>query len=72
MSTNPSFSPSRRPPSSRPPAPAKPPCTIHPSAVISDRAILTGTHPISIAENTVLHPYARIDSTNGPVELGRG
>ncbi|KAK4938773.1 hypothetical protein LTR28_009521 [Elasticomyces elasticus] len=66
MSTNPSFSPSKRPPSSRPPAPAKPPCTIHPSAIISDRAILTGTHPISIAENTVLHP------TNGPVELGRG
>lgn len=50
---------------------AKPPCTIHPSTVISDKAIITGTFPVVIAENCIIHPFAKISSTAAPVHIGR-
>ncbi|KAF4554869.1 Hypothetical protein D9617_3g019380 [Elsinoe fawcettii] len=49
---------------------SKPPCKIDPTATISDKAILVGSHPITIGARTVLHPFAKVDSTNGPVSLG--
>ncbi|KAI5236999.1 hypothetical protein E4T43_08217 [Aureobasidium subglaciale] len=49
----------------------KPPCTIHPSAIISDKAVIVGTHPVSIGENVVLHPFAKITSNTGAVRIGK-
>ncbi|KAL2016925.1 hypothetical protein VTK56DRAFT_2842 [Thermocarpiscus australiensis] len=42
-----------------------------PSITISDSALLTGTHPISIASDSVIHPRARLDSLRGRVTIGR-
>ncbi|KAJ9618718.1 hypothetical protein H2203_008922 [Taxawa tesnikishii (nom. ined.)] len=65
--------------SRRPAAPAnrssvsllpRPPCTIHPSAIISDKAIISGTYPVTIGENTVVHPYAKLSTANAPVVIG--
>lgn len=50
---------------------AKPPCQIHSLAVISDKAQLTGSYPVEIGENTILHPYAKIVSEAGPVFIGK-
>lgn len=47
-----------------------PPCTIDPTAVIADKAQLTGSHPVTIAEHVVLHPYARIRAEGGSVTIG--
>jgi len=49
----------------------KPPCSIHPSAIISDKAVIVGTHPVSIGENVVLHPFAKIVSNTGAVRIGK-
>lgn len=49
---------------------AKPPCTIHSTAIISDRAQLIGTYQVTIGENVVIHPYARIRAESGPVTIG--
>ncbi|KAF2770583.1 trimeric LpxA-like protein [Teratosphaeria nubilosa] len=49
---------------------AKPPCQIHPSAVIAEKAVLVGTHQVTIGPNTILHPYAKISAENGPVVIG--
>ena len=54
------------------PLPTRPPTSIHATAIISDKAQLTGTHPISIGANTVIHPFAKIDSTFGEVSIGEG
>lgn len=48
----------------------KPPCSIHPSAIISDKAIITGTHPVTIGEGCVIHPFAKITSAVAPVRIG--
>ncbi|KAI9714430.1 MAG: hypothetical protein M1820_000391 [Bogoriella megaspora] len=48
----------------------KPPTEISPSAVIADKAILSGTHMITIGTNSVIHPYAKIVSNYGPVTIG--
>lgn len=57
---------------SRPPSAPKPPTTIAPTAIISETASLTGTHPISLAANSVIHPRAKLVSTYGPVKVGEG
>lgn len=49
----------------------KPPCSIHPSAIISDKAVIVGTHPVSIGENVVLHPFAKVVSNTGAVRIGK-
>lgn len=49
----------------------KPPCSIHPSAIISDKAVIVGIHPVSIGENVVLHPFAKITSNTGAVRIGK-
>ncbi|KAI4789568.1 hypothetical protein E4T44_13077 [Aureobasidium sp. EXF-8845] len=38
----------------------KPPCSIHPSAIISDKAVIIGTHPVSIGENVELFVLEKI------------
>ena len=53
------------------PSLSKPPTTIHPSAVVAEKAILTGPHPITIGANAVIHPFARIVSNAGPVTIGQ-
>ena len=50
---------------------SKPPCKIDAKAIISDKAILIGSHLITIGEGTVIHPYAKIDSTHASVAIGR-
>ena len=55
--------------SNPPPAP-RPPTSIHPEAVIADKAVLSGANLITIAENVIIHPYARLDSSGGAVTIG--
>lgn len=50
---------------------AKPPCTIHPSAIIADKAQITGSHQVAIGESAVIHPYARIRAEGGRVTIGK-
>ncbi|KAF2460601.1 hypothetical protein BDY21DRAFT_276607, partial [Lineolata rhizophorae] len=50
----------------------KPPATIDPTAVVAAHAVLVGTHPIRIGRGAVVHPYARLVSTHGPVDVGDG
>lgn len=49
---------------------AHPPCTIHPTAVVADKVLIFGTHPVHIAEHAVLHPYSRIRAEGGSVTIG--
>lgn len=59
--------------SSRPSASSlapKPPCSIHPSAIISDKAVITGTHPVTIGPGCIIHPFAKITSAFAPVQIG--
>ena len=48
----------------------KPPVEFHPSCVVDGNAYLTGTHTITIGANSVIHPKARLNSTNGPIAIG--
>ncbi len=50
----------------------KPKCNIQPSAVIADRAQLTGSHTITIGEDVFVHPYAKIKAEHGNVQIGKG
>jgi dynactin-6 len=54
------------------PAPPKPPTKIHPTAIIANHALLTGTYPITIGAGAVIHPYAKIIASEGPVDIGEG
>ncbi|KAH0611966.1 uncharacterized protein H6S33_010018 [Morchella sextelata] len=59
-------------PPKRAPAPEiKPPVDFSPSIVLADSASLTGTHRVRIASNTVVHPRAKLNSTLGPITIGR-
>ena len=49
----------------------KAPVNFSSSIVISDSAILTGTYPITISSESVIHPRAKMDSHSGPVNIGR-
>ncbi|KAK4545884.1 hypothetical protein LTR36_002448 [Oleoguttula mirabilis] len=56
---------------SAPAAPAvKTPCHIHPSAIVADKAQITGAHAVEIGENAVIHPYAKIRAEGGKVVIG--
>jgi len=57
--------------STLPPAP-KPPTTLSPSLTIDSTAVLTGTHPIILGNNTIIHPRTRFTSTHGPITVGNG
>lgn len=50
---------------------AKPPCQIHASAVVAEKASITGSHTVELGENTVVHPHATIKAENGKVIIGQ-
>lgn len=49
---------------------ATPTITIDPTANVSDKASLTGTHAITIGLRAIIHPFARLDSSAGPIDIG--
>ncbi|KAG7286229.1 hypothetical protein NEMBOFW57_008535 [Staphylotrichum longicolle] len=49
----------------------KPPVHFSSSITIADSAVLTGTHPIAIHSESVVHPRARLDSLAGRLTVGR-
>jgi dynactin-6 len=54
------------------PVAPKPPTTIDPSAIVANHATLTGVFPITVGANAVLHPYSKVVSVAGPVQIGEG
>jgi dynactin-6 len=54
------------------PAAPKPPATIDPSAIVANHATLAGVFPVTIGANAIVHPYVKIVSMAGPVEIGEG
>lgn len=54
------------------PAAPKPPTSLASALVIADNASLTGTHPIILGANTVVHPRTKLTSTYAPVKIGSG
>lgn len=52
--------------------PSTPLYTIDPTAHVSPKATITGTHPISIGANCVIHPYATLDSSVTSLTIGAG
>jgi dynactin-6 len=49
----------------------KPPVHFSSSITIADSALLTGTHPIAIHSESVVHPRAKLDSLAGRITIGR-
>lgn len=49
----------------------KPPVNFSSSLIISDNAILTGTHSITIQSESVVHPRSRFESSQGSILVGR-
>ena len=43
-----------------------------PTCLIAQHAGFTGTQPITVGPNVVLHPHAKVSSTLAPVVLGEG
>lgn len=41
------------------------------SITIADSAVLTGSNPITIATESVIHPRARLESLGGRITIGR-
>lgn len=49
----------------------KAPVNFSSSITIADSAILTGNHTINISSESVVHPRAKLDSSNGRITIGR-
>ncbi|KAK6956940.1 hypothetical protein Daesc_002222 [Daldinia eschscholtzii] len=49
----------------------KAPVNFSSSIIIADSALLTGNHTINISSETVIHPRAKLDSSNGRITIGR-
>jgi dynactin-6 len=49
----------------------KPPVNFSSSITIADTAMLTGSNPITISSESVIHPRAKIDSLGGRINIGR-
>lgn len=45
---------------------------LDPTVLVAQHAQLTGTQPITIGPNAVLHPHSKISSALAPVVLGEG
>lgn len=41
------------------------------SLIISDSAILTGIHTITLRTESLVHPRARLESSTGPIDVGK-
>ena len=63
--------PSKHPSSSTVPV-VKPQCKIHSTAVVAEKAQITGSHLVEIGENVIIHPHAKIKAEHGNVLIGRG
>lgn len=58
-------------PSTHPALPAvKPTCNIDPSAVIADKAVLSGSHNVHIGSESIIQPYARLKAHGGDITIG--
>ncbi|KAI2621922.1 trimeric LpxA-like protein [Hypomontagnella submonticulosa] len=49
----------------------KAPVNFSSSITIADSALLTGNHTINISSESVVHPRAKLDSSNGRITIGR-
>ncbi|KAI1416489.1 trimeric LpxA-like protein [Hypoxylon sp. FL1857] len=49
----------------------KAPVNFSSSIIIADSALLTGNHTINISSESVVHPRAKLDSSNGRLTIGR-
>ncbi|KAI1490217.1 trimeric LpxA-like protein [Biscogniauxia mediterranea] len=49
----------------------KAPVNFSSTITIADSAILTGNHTINISAESVVHPRAKLDSSNGRITIGR-
>jgi dynactin-6 len=45
---------------------------LDPTVLIAQHAQITGTHPITLGPNTILHPHSKVSSALAPVVLGEG
>lgn len=45
---------------------------MHSTAVIADKAQITGSHLVDIGENVIVHPHAKIRAEYGNVLIGKG
>lgn len=57
--------------SPRPPGPPIPPLSVSPTALLAESAQLVGTFPVTLSNESVIHPRARIDAQAGGVHVGR-
>lgn len=48
------------------------PITVHPSAFVSPKATVTGSYMITVRAESIVHPFAVLDSSVGPIVLGEG
>ncbi|KXJ88524.1 transferase hexapeptide domain-containing protein [Microdochium bolleyi] len=55
----------------RAPAGPKAPVNFSSSLIIADSAVLLGHHTINISSESVVHPRAKLDSSNGRITIGR-
>lgn len=55
----------------RAPAGPKAPVNFSSSLVIADSVVLLGHHTINISSESVVHPRAKLDSSNGRITVGR-
>ncbi|KAI1380426.1 trimeric LpxA-like protein [Hypoxylon crocopeplum] len=49
----------------------KAPVNFSSSITIADSALLTGNHTINVSSESVIHPRAKLDSSNGRITIGR-
>ncbi|OTB09472.1 hypothetical protein M426DRAFT_316023 [Hypoxylon sp. CI-4A] len=49
----------------------KAPVNFSSSITIADSALLTGNHTINVSSESVVHPRAKLDSSNGRITIGR-
>jgi carbonic anhydrase/acetyltransferase-like protein (isoleucine patch superfamily) len=49
----------------------KAPVNLSSSVLLADTAVLTGTDTVTINSESVIHPRAKLESSNGPVTVGR-
>ena len=48
------------------------PLKLDPSAFLSPKATVIGSHTITVLKRAIVHPFATLDSTLGPIEIGEG
>lgn len=45
---------------------------IHPTTLLCQKINVTGSHPITIGANAIIQPFATLDSSAGPIDIGEG